>query len=95
MTKNGELARVVQFLSEGRPRRYTDWKDRFKENSEKMADGSLLCVAEVLKSLLELQAQSKILSFREKKMLGSRSAHADHRTGHLARNERTRSHHCL
>ena len=46
-----------------------DWKDRFKENSERMADGSLLAVAEVLKSLLELQAQAKVLSFREKKML--------------------------
>jgi CarD family transcriptional regulator len=69
VTRNGELSRVVQFLSEGRTRRYTDWKDRFKENSEKMADGSLLGVAEVLKSLIELQAQAKVLSFREKKML--------------------------
>ncbi|MEO8098663.1 MAG: CarD family transcriptional regulator [Acidobacteriota bacterium] len=68
VTRNGELARVVTFLSDGKCRRYSDWKDRFKENTEKMADGSLLAVAEVLKSLLELQAQ-KILSFREKKML--------------------------
>jgi CarD family transcriptional regulator len=62
------MTRVVQYLSEGRARRYTDWKDRFKENTDKMADGSLLAVAEVLKSLLELQSQ-KVLSFREKKML--------------------------
>ena len=68
VTRNGELARVVQFLSEGRCQRYGDWKDRFKENTEKMADGSLLAVAEVLKSLLEQQA-TKVLSFREKKML--------------------------
>lgn len=68
VTRNGELARVLSFLSEGRCRRYPDWKDRFKENSEKMRDGSLLAVAEVLKSLLMLQAQ-KPLSFREKKML--------------------------
>lgn len=68
VTRNGELARVLSFLSEGRCRRYPDWKDRFKENSEKMRDGSLLAVAEVLKSLLILQAQ-KPLSFREKKML--------------------------
>jgi CarD family transcriptional regulator len=33
-----------------------------------MRDGSLLAVAEVLKSLLVLQSQ-KVLSFREKKML--------------------------
>ncbi|MEP6963782.1 MAG: CarD family transcriptional regulator, partial [Acidobacteriota bacterium] len=68
VTRNGELARVVTFLSDGKCRRYSDWKDRFKENTDRMADGSLLAVAEVLKSLLELQAQ-KVLSFREKKML--------------------------
>jgi CarD family transcriptional regulator len=58
----------VNFLSEGRCPRYSDWKDRFKDNTEKMRDGSLLAVAEVLKSLLVLQAE-KVLSFREKKML--------------------------
>src|SRR5438105_4225777 len=68
VTRNGELARVVSFLSEGRCQRYLDWKDRFKENTEKMREGSLLSVAEVLKSLLLLQSQ-KVLSFREKKML--------------------------
>ena len=68
VTRNGELARVVSFLSEGRCRKYHDWKDRFKDNTDKMRDGSLLAVAEVLKSLLELRAE-KVLSFREKKML--------------------------
>jgi CarD family transcriptional regulator len=68
VTRNGELQRVVNFLSEGRCRKYSDWKDRFKENTEKMAEGSLLSVAEVLKSLLILQSE-KTLSFREKKML--------------------------
>ncbi|PYT18779.1 MAG: CarD family transcriptional regulator [Acidobacteria bacterium] len=68
VTRNGEVARVISFLSQGRCRRYQDWKDRFKENTEKMQNGSLLAVAEVLKSLLLLQLQ-KPLSFREKKML--------------------------
>lgn len=68
VTRNGEVARVISFLSEGRCQRYQDWKDRFKENTERMRDGSLLSVAEVLKSLLILQMQ-KPLSFREKKML--------------------------
>ncbi|MBV8845985.1 MAG: CarD family transcriptional regulator [Bryobacterales bacterium] len=68
LTRNGELARVLSFLSEGRCQRYQDWKDRFKENSERMREGSGLAVAEVLKSLLILQSQ-KPLSFREKKML--------------------------
>ena len=45
-----------------------DWKGRFKENSEKMRNGSLQDVAEVFKSLLLLN-QAKPLSFREKKML--------------------------
>jgi len=68
VTRNGELARVVNFLSEGHCQRYHDWKDRFKENTEKMREGSLLSIAEVLKSLLILQVR-KALSFREKKML--------------------------
>ena len=68
VTRNGELARVVSFLSDGRCQRFHDWKDRFKENTEKMRDGSLLAVAEVLKGLLILQA-NQALSFREKKML--------------------------
>lgn len=68
VTRNGEVARVVSFLSKGRCRRHTDWKDRFRENTEKMQNGSLLAVAEVVKSLLILQAR-KPLSFREKKML--------------------------
>src|SRR5579863_8228985 len=68
VTRNVEVTRVMSFLSEGRCRRFHDWKDRFKENTEKMRDGSLLAVAEVLKTLLILQTQ-KPLSFREKKML--------------------------
>lgn len=69
VTRNAELTKVVQFLSTGKARRYSDWKDRFKENTDRMAEGSPMAVAEVLKSLLEIQAQNKILSFREKKML--------------------------
>ena len=68
VTKNGEIARVLLFLGSGRSRCSADWKDRFKENSEKMRGGNLLAVAEVLKTLLTLQ-MDKPLSFREKKML--------------------------
>ena len=68
VTRNGEIGRMFEFLAEGKCHRCQDWKDRFKENSERMRDGSLLAVAEVLKSLLILQSQ-KPLSFREKKML--------------------------
>jgi CarD family transcriptional regulator len=46
----------------------TDWKDRYKEHSEKMRTGSIYQVAEVLKSLVYL-SYKKSLSFREKRML--------------------------
>lgn len=68
VTRNGELARVLDFLAAGGCSCSADWKCRFKENSEKMRVGGLLQVAEVLKSLLLLQLE-KQLSFREKKML--------------------------
>ena len=68
VTRNGEVARVLTFLADGVCQRSGDWKDRFKENSDKMRNGSLLEIAEVLKTLLILQTE-KPLSFREKKML--------------------------
>src|SRR5260370_16330398 len=68
VTKNGQLCRVLEYLGESRRKRQQDWKDRFKENTEKMQKGNLLEIAEVLKNLLVLQAD-KPLSFREKKML--------------------------
>ena len=68
VTRNGEVVRVLGFLADGACRRSGDWKDRFKENSDKMRNGSLLEIAEVLKTLLILQTE-KPLSFREKKML--------------------------
>lgn len=68
VTRNGEVARVLNFLAEGTAKGKADWKDRYKENCDKMRHGSLLEIAEVLKSLLVLQAD-KPLSFREKKML--------------------------
>ena len=68
ITRNGELTRILCFLAEGSCKSRPDWKNRFKENSEKMRVGGLLQIAEVLKSLLLLQLE-KPLSFREKKML--------------------------
>ena len=44
------------------------WKQRYKENSDRMLTGSIFEVAEVLKNLSHL-AQSKTLSYREKRML--------------------------
>jgi CarD family transcriptional regulator len=66
--RNGEVQKVIDFLSDGACNNNADWKDRFKENSDRMRTGSLLEVAAVLKGLLILN-QAKPLSFREKKML--------------------------
>ena len=68
ITKNGEVGKVLTYLSTGECKNCPDWKNRFKENSIKMQNGSHLEVAEVLKSLAMLQ-KDKPLSFREKKML--------------------------
>jgi CarD family transcriptional regulator len=68
VVKNGEIQKIVDYLTDGECDSNTDWKYRFKENSERMRTGSLLEVAAVLKSLLMLNT-SKPLSFREKKML--------------------------
>lgn len=68
ITRNGELSRILSFLAEGECYCCPDWKNRYKENSEKMRVGGLLQIAEVLKSLLILQRE-KPLSFREKRML--------------------------
>jgi CarD family transcriptional regulator len=66
--RNGEVQKIVDYLSSGECTNAADWKDRFRENSERMRTGSLADVAAVLKSLLVL-SQGKSLSFREKKML--------------------------
>jgi CarD family transcriptional regulator len=68
VTKNGDISRVLCFLATGRCKTNPDWKVRFKDNSEKMRNGSMLEIAEVFKSLLIIQSD-KPLSFREKKQL--------------------------
>jgi CarD family transcriptional regulator len=68
VVRNGEIQKILDFLTDGECLNNADWKYRFKENSERMRTGSLLEVALVLKGLLLLN-QSKPLSFREKKML--------------------------
>jgi CarD family transcriptional regulator len=68
VVRNGEIQKILDYLSDGNGDSAADWKDRFKENSDRMRTGSLLEVAAVLKSLLILK-ETKGLSFREKKML--------------------------
>jgi len=66
--KNGDIQKILSYLEDGNGDCAADWKDRFKENSDRMRTGALLDVAAVLKSLLVLK-ETKGLSFREKKML--------------------------
>jgi CarD family transcriptional regulator len=68
VVKNGEIQKILSYLEDGNGGSAADWKDRFKENSDRMRTGALLDVAAVLKSLLVLK-EIKGLSFREKKML--------------------------
>ena len=68
VVRNGEVQKVLDLLAIAENGSNGDWKDRFKENSDRMRTGSLLAVAGVLKSLIALH-QAKPLSFREKKML--------------------------
>ena len=58
---------LFSFLSNNEFFSQRDWKDRFKENSEKMRSGSISHVAEVYKNLVYLN-KLKPLSFREKRM---------------------------
>jgi CarD family transcriptional regulator len=69
VVKNGEVQKIIDYLGcQDDAASNADWKDRFKENSDKMRTGTLLETAVVLKSLLILH-HAKPLSFREKKML--------------------------
>src|SRR5215813_13362032 len=68
VVKNGDIQKILNYLEDSNGDSATDWKDRFKENSDRMRTGALLDVAAVLKSLLVLK-EAKGLSFREKKML--------------------------
>ena len=68
VTKDREISRVLSFLANGWCAINSDWKVRFRDNTEKMQSGNLLRAAEVFKGLLQIHLE-KPLSFREKKML--------------------------
>ena len=68
VTKNAEIARILNYLANTPCKPHPDWKVRFRDNSEKMQHGGLLAIAEVFKELATVQSH-KTLSFREKKML--------------------------
>jgi CarD family transcriptional regulator len=63
-----EVRKIFNLLGDGTVEQLSNWKGRFKENSDKMRTGSLFEVAIVLKGLTYL-SRKKALSFREKRML--------------------------
>lgn len=63
-----DVDQLFKLLRDGFNEPQADWKDRYKDNAEKMRSGSIYQVAEVLKNLVYL-SYKKPLSFREKKML--------------------------
>ena len=65
---SGECELLIKALSDDFNAAPCDWKDRFKEFSDRMRTGDIFAVAEVLKHLTFLNRQ-KPLSFREQRML--------------------------
>jgi len=65
---SGECEMLLKALADDFTSPANDWKDRFKEFSEKMRTGDIFAVADVLKHLTYL-SHSKPLSFREQRML--------------------------
>jgi CarD family transcriptional regulator len=68
LIKKEVVNKVFEHLRKSQVTSATDWKNRFKENSEKMRTGCIFDVTDVFKSLHSL-SHTRILSFREKKML--------------------------
>ena len=65
--KRTEIKGLMSLLEIRVGSKVSDWKDRYRENLEKMKTGKLEDVASVLKNLNQV-AKRKSLSFREKKM---------------------------
>jgi CarD family transcriptional regulator len=63
-----EVDRIFDLLENKKVAQHSNWKGRYKDNSDKMRTGSIYDVAGVLKSLSYL-SKRKSLSFREKRML--------------------------
>lgn len=67
LCNRSQVKTLFEILQDDLHEHNPDWKDRYKNNVEKMNSGSIFEVAQVLKNLFFLSFQ-KSLSFREKKM---------------------------
>src|SRR5258708_39446649 len=52
--RNGETLKVLGFLEKGKPNSHHDWKNRIKENSERIRTGAMIEEAAGLKHLVSL-----------------------------------------
>ena len=62
-----DVRKLFSHLRDSEFETHSNWKGRYKENSEKMRSGHLFDMADVLKNLQHL-SQRKALSYREKRM---------------------------
>ena len=65
--RHNQIKSLFSLLEERPAHASRDWKDRYRDNLEKMKSGRLEDVADVLKNLTQV-SKRKSLSFREKKM---------------------------
>ena len=65
--RQSQIKGLFSLLEERPSHAARDWKDRYRDNMEKMKSGKLEDVADVLKNLTQV-SKRKSLSFREKKM---------------------------
>jgi CarD family transcriptional regulator len=65
--RQSQIKGLFSLLEECPSHAARDWKDRYRDNMEKMKSGKLEDVADVLKNLTQV-SKRKSLSFREKKM---------------------------
>jgi len=63
-----DVDRIFDLLENRKIEQHSNWKGRYKDNSDKMRSGSIYDVAGVLKDLSFI-SNKKSLSFREKRML--------------------------
>jgi CarD family transcriptional regulator len=66
--RKDDITQLYKLLSKEFKELDNDWKERFRDNSDRMRTGDIFEVAEVVKNLVYLNHQ-KPLSFREKRLL--------------------------
>ncbi len=61
LSRNGDVSKVLAYLSGPDIESLSDWKLRFRINSDKMLTGSLLQIAEVFKQLVQARGRKAFI----------------------------------